>query len=260
MALNNEIGSFAWFCLMTHSVEKANAFYRDALGWTLSDYEIPGMGKSTIYAVGESQFASPVPLEGDTKQLPSHWISYIAVADVDASCAQVETLGGKICSPPFDMPTIGRTAVVTDPVGAAFHLYTPERKDQPVNVIGNAPGQMCWVELMVEDTQAVIPFYREIFGWTIERAPMEQVEYHSVQVGEDKVAGIMKRPADVPAMPPTWMPYIAVSNLKDANAKAQEHGAKLLMERMEIPQTGVFSLIQDPSGAHTYLFEWQAQA
>ena len=134
---------------MTSDTGKATEFYKNLLGWTTEEFEIPGMETTTIFnAVGKG-FGAPVPFE--QQGVPSHWISYIACKNVDESCEQAEKLGGKVCAEPFDIPSIGRTAVITDPSGAAFHLYTSEDKDQDVKVTGNALGQICWLELMVED-------------------------------------------------------------------------------------------------------------
>ena len=65
--------------------------------------------------------------------------------------------------PPFDIPTIGRMAVITDPASAAFHLFEPFQDDGQSNMIGNGPGEICWMELMLNDPAKVIPFYGDLF-------------------------------------------------------------------------------------------------
>jgi predicted enzyme related to lactoylglutathione lyase len=57
---------------------------------------------------------------------PPIWLSYITVANCDASAAQAQKLGGKLCMPPKDIPTIGRIAVLTDPLGTPFGIHQPE--------------------------------------------------------------------------------------------------------------------------------------
>jgi predicted enzyme related to lactoylglutathione lyase len=62
---------------------------------------------------------------GETGEMPPpHWMSYIAVDDVDTSAAKVWELGGKVCVPPTDIPNVGRFCVVNDPTGATFSLIT----------------------------------------------------------------------------------------------------------------------------------------
>ena len=56
MALANEIGCFAWFSLMTSDTGKATEFYKNLLGWTTEDFEIPDMETTTTFtAAGKGQ-------------------------------------------------------------------------------------------------------------------------------------------------------------------------------------------------------------
>ena len=56
---------------------------------------------------------------------PPHWTSYLAVMDVDAACRQTRELGGGIIRAPWDVPGVGRIAIITDPTGAVLALITP---------------------------------------------------------------------------------------------------------------------------------------
>jgi uncharacterized protein len=49
---------------------------------------------------------------------------YFAVADVDATAARVADLGGTMSVEPFEIPDVGRVAVLADPYGAAFSIMT----------------------------------------------------------------------------------------------------------------------------------------
>ncbi|WP_299791502.1 hypothetical protein [uncultured Marivita sp.] len=46
------------------------------------------------------------------------------LADVDAEVAKTEQMGGEIMRDPFDVPGIGRIAIVKDPAGAMVGLIT----------------------------------------------------------------------------------------------------------------------------------------
>jgi predicted enzyme related to lactoylglutathione lyase len=54
-------------------------------------------------------------------EVPSHWLVYFGVDDVDASARKVTELGGTVMAGPMDFPG-GRFAVVLDDRGAAFGL------------------------------------------------------------------------------------------------------------------------------------------
>jgi predicted enzyme related to lactoylglutathione lyase len=55
--------------------------------------------------------------------VPSHWVTYWEVDDIDAALAKVRALGGSVTSEAADSPH-GRVAGVADPAGAQFKLRT----------------------------------------------------------------------------------------------------------------------------------------
>ena len=59
-------------------------------------------------------------------EMPSFWLPYFLVTDVDASAEKVKSLGGQIHMGPQDIPGTGRFAVIQDPQGAAFCMFTPK--------------------------------------------------------------------------------------------------------------------------------------
>lgn len=256
MSLQNQIGSFCWWSLMTKDIAKANDFYQQLFDWKLDEIEIPGHDNSTIYIAGHGEFANPVPLEENFPG-PSHWIAYLTVKNVDEATKKAEKMGGTVCVPAFDIPSIGRTAVITDPLGSAFHIFTPVNEDGELNMISNGPGEICWMELMVDDPTPLFPFYSEMFGWEFsEPMPMNGGEYTSLVINGAQVGGLMKRPPDVPEMPNVWMNYFSVPSVDNWASKVESLGGKVIMPKTEIPETGYFACIEDPTGAHSYLFEW----
>ena len=58
-----------------------------------------------------------------------HWFAYIAVDDVDARVAGVGAAGGEVCRAPFDVPDVGRFAVVKDSAGAVIGWVTPVARE-----------------------------------------------------------------------------------------------------------------------------------
>ena len=55
----------------------------------------------------------------DFTHLPPHWFSCIGVDDVNARVAKAETAGANILRPPFEVPDVGRIAILEYPTGAA---------------------------------------------------------------------------------------------------------------------------------------------
>jgi hypothetical protein len=53
----------------------------------------------------------------------SHWTPYVRVANVEAASLRAAALGGVVAVEPFAVDTMGRIALIIDPVGAAFGLW-----------------------------------------------------------------------------------------------------------------------------------------
>ena len=122
-------GQFCWNDLATTNVAEAKKFYGELLGWQFKESEATGMSYTEISNDGQNFFGGMWQTDqcGDAAASeipPPHWMSYIAVDDVDASAAKVWELGGKVCVPPTDIPSVGRFCVVNDPSGATFSLIT----------------------------------------------------------------------------------------------------------------------------------------
>lgn len=121
-------GTFHWNELKTWNVEKAKAFYAETLGWQYETLPMPN-GSYTLCKAGDSPVGGMFEMTpgGAFDGLPEHWFAYIAVDDVDARLARVEAAGGTIVHLPFDVPDVGRIAILKDGAGAAIGWITPAR-------------------------------------------------------------------------------------------------------------------------------------
>ena len=93
-------GSFSWNELMTRDVAAANKFYTELIGWKAEDAGMPGMDY-TVFKVGDRQVAGMMAIPSETPDnVPSHWMAYITVDDVDAAVEKTKQLGGQILHGP----------------------------------------------------------------------------------------------------------------------------------------------------------------
>lgn len=119
---------FGWNELATPDPEGSATFYGSVLGWTMTKGPVPG-DESQEYCIfhnADGMAAGMMKMIGPMWEgIPPHWLSYITVDDVDAACEAAKTSGGTIANGPFDIPTVGRMAVVIDPFGATFAMMTP---------------------------------------------------------------------------------------------------------------------------------------
>jgi predicted enzyme related to lactoylglutathione lyase len=119
-------GNFCWNELMTHDADKAKTFYTGAMGWSFD--ATPGPNGSTywIAKMGDARIGGLFPLEGaECANVPEGWLPYIAVDDVDARAKKAQSLGATLMRPIFDVPGVGRIAILKEPGGAGIGWITP---------------------------------------------------------------------------------------------------------------------------------------
>jgi len=121
--LVGDSGACVWNELITDKPESALPFYEAVVGITANTVEMAPGQTYTLLHVGEDQVggATTPPMA----EVPNHWHVYFAVADADATAAKAAEQGGQVYAAPFDIPTVGRCAVLADPQGAVFSVLTP---------------------------------------------------------------------------------------------------------------------------------------
>jgi predicted enzyme related to lactoylglutathione lyase len=123
-------GTVSWTELITRDVEAAKTFYTATLGWTFDDMSSPE-GAYFIAKYGEETLCGIVPMEdGTDAEATSHWFTYIEVDAVDQRLATIARAGGQVLREPFDMPGVGRIAIVEDATGAVMGWITSEEQPQ----------------------------------------------------------------------------------------------------------------------------------
>lgn len=114
-------GAVSWVELCTGDPQAAEGFYQQVFGWEL---ERDAMGHEG-YTVAKVDGKPVAGLMKTPPQCPSHvpphWGVYVTVADLDATVAKAERLGGKVCVGPMEIEGVGRFAAVQDPQGAVIH-------------------------------------------------------------------------------------------------------------------------------------------
>ncbi len=119
-------GVFYWNELVTRDTAKAKAFYGKSLGWTFSEMPMEDGSVYVVASLGDKQVGGFFPMVGSHFDgMPEHWMSYIAVDNVDERLELAVANGGEILRPPFDVEGIGRIAVLKDAGGAVMGWMTP---------------------------------------------------------------------------------------------------------------------------------------
>ncbi|MEM9059359.1 MAG: VOC family protein [Pseudomonadota bacterium] len=122
-------GNVHWSELVSADVEGSKRFFEDICGWTINEMPMPN-GAYNVCMVGEQPVAGIMGIDqipADHEVAP-HWMTYLEVADVDAEIAKVGGNGGMVVREPFDVPGVGRIAIVMDPGKAVCGLMTPAQQ------------------------------------------------------------------------------------------------------------------------------------
>jgi len=114
------VGRFVWHEQVSSDPKQAQAFYTELLGWESetfgeSDYTMISSGGVAHGGYGQAQEGAP----------PPHWLNHVQGEDVDATVERATQAGGSLLAGPFDMPEVGRMAIVADPQGAFVGVYRP---------------------------------------------------------------------------------------------------------------------------------------
>jgi predicted enzyme related to lactoylglutathione lyase len=190
-----------------------------------------------------------LPEEAKNMGAPPHWIAYTQVDDVDTTAKKAEGLGAKIFKEPFDIPKVGRIAVLADPQGAVFAIYKPE--DTMNAVDPKKAGEFSWAELNTTDYESAWKFYSDLFGWK-HKDSMDMGEgntYFMFNDDAEYTKGGMSNMAKQMNMPPHWLHYVTVDDVEATITRIKEKGGKVVNGPMEVPGNDIIAQCQDPQGA-----------
>jgi uncharacterized protein len=113
-------GAFSWNELACPDPKAACEFYGGLFGWSFDTMNM-GQGDYHVIKVGEVAVGGVCqPPQGG----PAMWGAYVTVENCDATVEKAKGLGATVCAGPFDIPTIGRMAVLQDPQGAVIQVIS----------------------------------------------------------------------------------------------------------------------------------------
>jgi uncharacterized protein len=240
-------GSFCWVDLATSDAEAAKSFYRDVMGWNAVDTSSDAGPPYSMLSHDGSDVAGLRPIAPDQAQ-PPHWSAYVSVDDLDGIVEKAKSLGAELVMEPVDVMSHGRMCFLRDPTGAVLGLWQPG--DYIGAQIDNQVGARSWCELQTRDTAAAADFYSALLGWSIRTRPdLMGGSYVLFDLDGREIGGMLQIQDDWGPVPPNWAVYFAVADCDGTLSAARGHGARVVMEPMEIPDVGRFAFLADPQGA-----------
>ena len=121
----NEPGCLTWNDLNTSDAEAAREFYGALFGW---EFERAPTDEVEYWVIKNGERSNGGVMQVQQQGMPSVWLPYFGVEDVDAAKESAEAADASTLAPPRDVPA-GRFSVLRDPQGAVFAVLNGDFDD-----------------------------------------------------------------------------------------------------------------------------------
>ncbi len=120
----DNIGRVEWIDLTVDDASRIKDFYCKVVGWNSGEVDMGTYSDFNIVRPGSNDTVAGIcHARGSNANLPSQWLIYVRVADVQASAEAAEAKGGKVLDGPRRMAG-SNFCVVQDPAGAVLALMS----------------------------------------------------------------------------------------------------------------------------------------
>ena len=271
------------------TLKAAVDFYGALFGWEFEDAMRPRSEGKYFIARREATGSSIFDMSGDVRggdvaavgSIPeaapwtATWNTYFWVDSAEEAASKVRAAGGGVSVEPYDFMNACRTAVFTDPEGAAFRVW--EAKEHKGARLVNDPGTLVFNGLNTRDVEGARSFYGSVFGWQtlaiggggegwalpgygdhLERyhpnLRKQMAEAGAPEGFEDVVASINPLPNDQPDTPAHWSVTFATDDTDATARKATELGGTVIAPPFDANwSTATYTIrvtvLADPQGA-----------
>ncbi|MFN8110616.1 MAG: VOC family protein [Thermoleophilia bacterium] len=244
---SHPVGAPCWADMATPQLDAVTAFYTDLFGWRATSP--PGAdGSYRTMTLDGLDVCAVYTMSAQRAEAGEHpgWLVYLNAPALDDTARRAAELGGRVRVEPFDVPGVGRMALIADPTGGAVALW------QAGPGIGarlwGQPGAVAWNELITRDRGTAAAFLAELLGLTQEELPPPAC-YTVLHGPEGPVMGVMQMDDSWPAgVGSHWMTYFAVVDTNDAIMHVHELGGTVHVAPFDSPH-GRVSVVSDPAGA-----------
>jgi uncharacterized protein len=242
----SRLGEPCWIDLLTSDTDAARDFYEALFGWTTTQTQ-EEHGTYITFWQDEDRVAG-LTAQAPGAEPPDAWVTYLSVADADATTAAARDAGAQILLEPVTVPGQGRLAFLTDPSGAAIGIWQ-SAEHTGYGRFGEY-GTPVWHELSTRDFDAAASFYQTVFNWRlVPLSETDEFRYSIFGPEDDEVGGVFDARRTLPeGMPSSWVVYFGVPDVPEAAAQVAALGGRVIREPWD-SEFGTFSQVSDPTGA-----------
>ena len=192
------------------------------------------------------------------EMLPLQWMPHIQVADVAATIARAQELGGEVLLK--DESGKNQWGGLRDPDGAAFGVIPVVPAESIPTVEGGAsssePGRagcIGWLDLTVPGASASRDFYRQVVGWAAEDVEMKDggesyADYNMLGGDGNPAAGVCHARGVNAGLPAVWLIYLPVGDLGESLRRVEDGGGEVLRSNRGSDGGYTSAVIRDPVG------------
>lgn len=114
-------------------------------------------------------------------------------------------------------------------------------------------GLFSWTDIMTTDVAGAKEFYSGLFGWEAEDQfdPEGNYVYTMFRIDGADAAGLGAHTPEMleQGVPPIWNSYVTVESVDDTVAAARAAGGSVVVEPMDVFESGRMAFLADPHGA-----------
>jgi predicted enzyme related to lactoylglutathione lyase len=118
--------------------------------------------------------------------------------------------------------------------------------------VTTAVGKFVWHEHVSTQPAKAQEFFKELLGWDYEVFKPGKVDYAMITCGGQMHGGFPNVPEGTPSH---WAGNVQVESADDTVAKAKAAGGSVIVEPMDIPEVGRYTVLRDPQGAVIVAFQ-----
>ncbi|CAN5514634.1 hypothetical protein BH23BAC1_BH23BAC1_28560 [soil metagenome] len=119
----NKTEKIIWQDLTVENAEEVRDFYSQVVGWNFSEHPMKEYSDYNMLNPSDGEVVAGIcHKKGGNINLPSQWLNYVAVEDIEASLEKCTAMGGNIVEAPRQVGK-SKFAVIQDPAGAYLALW-----------------------------------------------------------------------------------------------------------------------------------------